>query len=108
MERIIDISMSDVIAIVAALVAVLSALYARRSANEAKKANDIGRLNALLSFRTHYLELMRHQAKLADHLRNSDGGMQAVRDKYSDLDDKLREVSAELDKYHRKVIDNDN
>lgn len=103
----IDISTSDVIAIIAALFAALSAIYAHWSANEAKKSNDISRLNALLSFRKHYLELMRHQEKLAETLSASDSGMQAVRDKYADLDFKLREVGSELDIYHMKVVKNE-
>lgn len=84
----------------------LSAIYSRWSAKEAKKANDIGRLNALLSFRKHYLELMQHQEKMTEVLKGSDSGMQAVREKYADLDSKLRQVSSELDQYHNKIVNN--
>ena len=61
----------------ALLAASLAALYARWSAREAKRSNDIGRLNALLALRTHYLALMRHQEHLAKVLSNSPAGLQA-------------------------------
>ena len=92
--------------ILAVLVSSLSALYARWALNEAKKANDIGRLSSLLAFRQHYLELMRHQLNLGETLKNSQSGMQAVQDTYSDLDTKLREVNKEIKGYHRKVVGN--
>ncbi|MBD3652343.1 hypothetical protein [Kangiella sp.] len=103
---VIDISASDLVAIVAVLIAILSALYSRWSVKEAKKANDIGRLNALLSFRKHYLELMKHQESMAKLLKDSDSGMQAVREKYADIDSKLREVGSALEQYHSKVVNN--
>jgi len=105
-ESIIDISTSDVIAVIAALVALLAAIYSRWSAKEATKANDIGRLNALLSFRKHYLELMQHQKIMAEMLKGSDSGMQAATEKYADLDSKLRQVNLELDQYHNKIVNN--
>lgn len=61
MGEIIAISTSDVISLVAGVIAVVAVVYARKSAKEAERANNMGRLNALLSFRAHYLELMRHQ-----------------------------------------------
>ena len=45
------------LATLALLVSGLATFCARWSAAEAKKANDIGRLNALLALRTHYLWL---------------------------------------------------
>ncbi|WP_418641350.1 hypothetical protein [Sulfurimonas sp. ST-27] len=91
----------------AILIAILSALYARWSAKEAIKANSIGRMNALLSFRNHYLELMKEQEKMGKILKNSKNGTQAVITKYSELDTKFREVNKELDKYHDRVLKND-
>ena len=64
-------------------------------------------MNSLLSFRNHYLELMKQQEKMGEILKNSKSGTQAVQDKYSELDTKLREVNKELDKYHDKVIKDD-
>jgi hypothetical protein len=92
------------LAIVALLTSGLAALYARWSASEAKQANDIGRLNALLALRSHYLALMEHQAKLAQTLRGSPGGLQSVQDAVADLDGKLREVGRELDAYHSSLV----
>lgn len=98
---------STVIAILSALIAALSALYARWSAKEAIKANDIGRMNALLSFRKHYLELMANQEKIGETLKYSQSGSKAVMDEYAELDKKIREVGIELDKYHNKVVKNE-
>ena len=66
------------LAVLALLVSALAALYARWSAREAKKANDIGRLNALLALRTHYLALMDHQVKLAETMRGLPSGLEAT------------------------------
>ncbi|AYC32137.1 hypothetical protein D3880_06950 [Pseudomonas cavernae] len=96
--------MEELIAIGAALIAGLAALYARWSAHEAKKANDIGRLNALLALRQHYLELMNHQVKLAEFLKSSPSGTQAARETYAELDTKLRDVSREIEKYHGNLV----
>lgn len=102
-----ELGLSDAIAVVSAIVAFLSAYYARHTINEAKKANELSRMNALLSFRKHYLELMEHQTKMAEVLKTSDSGMQAVREKYADLDSKLREIHKELEPYHSKVVENE-
>lgn len=95
--------MSDVLAIIAVLIAASSALYARWSAKEARKSNDIGRLNALLAFRAHYLELMAHKARIAEQLKGMSGGEKAYK-AYAELDSKLREVNKEIDEYHEKVV----
>lgn len=92
------------LAALALLASGLAALYARWSAAEAKRANDIGRLNALLALRTHYLSLIQHQADLAQVLSNSPSGLQAIQRTYADLDTKLREVSHEIDKQHAGIV----
>ena len=92
------------LAALALLASGLAALYARWSAGEARKANDIGRLNALLALRTHYLALLRHQEDLAKILQSSPGGLQAVQNTYADLDTKLREVNREIDKQHAGIV----
>lgn len=92
------------LAALALLSSSLAALYARWSAKEAKKSNDIGRLNALLALRTHYLALMQHQSELAKILNNSPAGLKAVQNAYADLDTKLREVSREIDKQHAGIV----
>jgi hypothetical protein len=96
--------MEELITITATLIAGLAALYARWSACEAKKANDIGRLNALIALRQHYLELMNHQVKLAELFKGSSSGTQAVNETYAELDTKLRNVSHEIDKYHGNLM----
>lgn len=97
---------TEIIAVIAVLISILSALYARKSVKEASRANDLSRMNALLSFRQHYLELMTHQQDLAQMLQTSPSGLEAVRNTYAELDTKLREVSKEIEGYHAKVIGN--
>ena len=104
-ERIIETSTA--ISVIATLIATLSALYARWSAKEAKKANNIGRLNALLSFRQHYLESIQHQEKMVETLGGIPSGMQSIHETHAKLDTKLREVLSELEKYHNKVINDE-
>ena len=104
MGEIIAISTSDVISLVAGVIAVVAVVYARKSAKEAERANNMGRLNALLSFRAHYLELMQYQEKMADVLHHSSSGMDAVRARHADIDSKLRQVTIELEQYHAKVV----
>ncbi|MDD9194117.1 hypothetical protein PVK63_19410 [Aliivibrio sp. S2TY2] len=101
-ESYMDISL--VVSILALIAAALSALYSRWSVRQAVKANDIGRLNALLAFRVHYLQLMEHQQKLAETLNHSLSEMEAVRTKYAELDEKLREVNFQINEYHTKVV----
>lgn len=106
MEEAFNLDVNAVVTVIAVLIAAYSALYARCAAKEAKRANDIGRLNALLSLRQHYLELMRYQEVMAKLLESSPSGMKSVSDTYTDLDSKLRQVTAELDLYHSKVVKN--
>lgn len=98
-----DISISDVVSAISALVAGFSALYARWSVNEASKANDIGRLNALLAIRLHYLELMARQAHLAEQLNGMQGAENAFA-AYAELDTKLGEINKAITQYHETVI----
>lgn len=88
----------------ALLASALAALYVRWTVREAKNANDMGRLNAMLTLQSHYLEQLNHQAKLADNLYNIPSGLNAARDTHATLDAKLREVSREIDKYHNKLV----
>ncbi|MER2491268.1 hypothetical protein [Catenovulum sediminis] len=97
---------SLLVSIIALVAGSLSALYARWSANQAKRANDIGRLNALLAMKEHYLKLIEHQYKLAETLPSSSSGMQAVREKVADLDTSLREVNDQITSYHDRVVQN--
>lgn len=95
--------MSDVVAIIALVAATFSALYARWSAREAKRANDIGRLNALLAYRAHYLELMAQKGHIAEQLKGMQGAERAY-EAYAEIDSRLREVNREIYEYHEKVV----
>lgn len=92
------------LALLALLISGLAALYARWSAREAKRANDIGRLNALLAMRSHYLALMDHQFKLAETLKGLPSGAIAAQQAYTELDGKLREVNCEIETYHTNLV----
>jgi hypothetical protein len=105
LENIIELAVA--FTILALLISLLSALYARRALNESKKANDIGRLNSLLALRVHYLQLMEHQHKVAELMPSNSKGMQSVRNTYCELDGKLREVNSQIDSYHNKVVSNE-
>lgn len=97
---------TETISIISAVIAVLSAIFAGWTIKEAKKGNDLARLNSLLSFRTHYLQLMEHQHKLAELMPPQSSGMQSIRDTYADLDSKLREINTQIELYHNKIVDN--
>jgi hypothetical protein len=49
------INTSTIISIFAIFVSIFSIIFAKRALNEAKRANNIGRLNALLALKIHYL-----------------------------------------------------
>ena len=97
-------SWESVLALLALLVAIAAALYARRAATEAKNANVLGRLNALLALRLHYLAQMENQGKLMQALDNVQSGRKAAEETCAGLDTKLREVSREIDACHARVI----
>ena len=90
--------------LLAILISILAALYARRSASEAKRANDIGRLNALLALRAHYLAQSQQQVELAKIFSSAPSGRQAAFEAFANLDGKIREVSVEIDIYHGSLM----
>lgn len=92
------------ISILSALIAGLAALYSRWSAREARRANDIGRLNALLALRSHYQAEMNHQSAFIEQMRGVASAVEAARTKSTELDTKLKEVSSEIDKYHFDLV----
>lgn len=94
----------SVLALLALLVAIVAAMYARRAASEAKNTNVLGRLNALLALRSHYLAQMESQGKFMQALDNVPAGRKAAEDTFAGLDTSLREVSREIDACHVKVI----
>ena len=97
-------SLEFAVALLALLISALAALYARWSWAEAKRSNDMGRLNALLALRAHYLALLEHQVKLADVFKTLPSGMKEVHRTYAELDRKLREVSDQVDGYHARTV----
>ncbi|MWV12995.1 hypothetical protein F3I62_12895 [Pseudomonas sp. R-28-1W-6] len=96
--------MEELISAAAAIISGFAAIYAGWSAREAKRANNISRLNALLALRQHYLELMNHQAKLTELLKSSASGTQAAGEALAELDTKLREVNHTIERHHHNLV----
>ena len=84
------------VSVLALMAALLSALYSRWTSVQARRAKDIGRLNALLAFRKHYLDLMDAQANAAQVHIASPLMASAARSAYDSLDEKLRDINAEI------------
>ena len=92
------------LSILAVLIAGLAALCSRWSAREARRANDSGRLNALLALRAHYQAQMHHQSAFIKQMRGVASAVEAASTKFADLDTKHREVSSEIDRYHFDLV----
>ncbi|GAA0199087.1 hypothetical protein GCM10009123_03010 [Kangiella japonica] len=96
--------LAEIISIIAVLVAGLSALYARWAVNEAKKANELNRFEALLGLKSSYLNEMDTQIRLAKDWGENDSYAQACRDKFTKADTKYREICKELDAYYFQLV----
>lgn len=99
----------DYISVISVGFALFSYLASRKSVKEAKKANDIGRMNALLALQMHYKDRIRHQHANFDSMKNDDGKVpesfgQSVRNEVGMLQDRSREVEAAIKKMHEKVV----
>lgn len=66
MEWFLDFTMLNLLAL---LVAFVSAIWAYLSSNEAKKANDIGRLNSLFAFRDYYIQKMKFESEFIKEVK---------------------------------------
>jgi len=108
-----NLETSDYIAIGASLFALLSAIYARWTWSEAKKANDISRINSLLTLKEHYSELRQkeHDKSRAwlDGKDNkvSDGYTEACEIAAADYQQKYRQASEQLEKLKPKVLNSE-
>ncbi|MGI2112006.1 hypothetical protein ACRN9G_00190 [Shewanella frigidimarina] len=96
--------MSELITIIASLIALLSALYARWTWSEAQKANKISRLNMLLALKQHYSELMLKEHEKARAWGKDDSYAEACRNSYADYQIKYRETSKELENFHARIV----
>lgn len=97
---------AETISLIAAVVAGLSAMYARWAVCEARKANELNRFKALLELKISYLSEMNNQMIAAKDWGKDDGFTQACREKFAIADTKYREVCKELDSYHSRLIKN--
>ena len=104
---------SDCIALVAFLVAALSALYSRWTWSEAKKANDISRINTLITLREHYSELMNKEFENSKRWlknkenKNPDGYVEACSKAAADYQEKLLQVTKQLEELKKDVMGNE-
>lgn len=93
----------DYIAAIAALFSLLSAVYANRTWQEAKRSNDLSRLNLLLALKQHYSELMQLELDKSSAWmdgkgnKRGDGYTEACSNAYADYQQKYREISARLE-----------
>lgn len=69
----------------------------------ARQANDIGRLNSLLSLRVHYLELLAKKDQLVKDVGEKEGAAGVVR-AIAHIDSRLQEVNDELEVHYGKVF----
>ncbi|PKF60191.1 hypothetical protein CW745_16310 [Psychromonas sp. psych-6C06] len=103
-------TITDYIATGAFLVASLSALYARWTWSEARKANDIAKINSLLTLKQHYAELLQNEHdKSKAWLKGkenpiSDGYTEACKVAAADYQQKLRQVSSQLEKLRPEIL----
>jgi hypothetical protein len=109
----VNLEFSDYMAIGATLVALLSALYARWTWSEAKKANDISRINTLLTLKQHYSELFQKEYDKSrawlegKENKVSDGYTEACSKAAADYQQKYRQVSSQLEKLKPEVLTNE-
>lgn len=92
-----------VLAIIAIVISAIALWYARAATSEAKKGNDISRLNALIALRSHYLELARYHAANIKVLE----GRSAKKEEEIELENlnqMLHEVSHEINEYHKALV----
>ena len=92
-----------VLAVLALLVSIATAVFVWRGARTAERANHLSRLNILFALKIYYQAQFQHQGELAKSLANMVGGREAEK-ACGELDTKLREVTREIDKYHTQVI----
>lgn len=96
---------SNGVATIALLIALAAVLYARKSMLEAKKANDIGRLNTLWSFRHHYQQELSDNRLLLSNI-NSNGSLEDLfLARIEELESKLKPISKEIDDYHLRYFE---
>lgn len=98
--------MSELIAISASLIALLSALYARWTWNEARKSNKIARLNILLTLKQHYADQMLNELDKSRAWGKDDSYTKACNKSYADYQTKHHEVAEEIEKHHKNIVEN--
>lgn len=86
--------------------ALLSAIYSSRAANEARKSNELSRLKAIIELKNSYLDEMQKQI-IAARERGEDGGYaDACRNAYAEAQVKYNEANTVLNSFHNKIVQN--
>ncbi|MGE0822681.1 MAG: hypothetical protein AB7G75_06145 [Candidatus Binatia bacterium] len=75
-----------------------------RKATEAQMfAAELNRLTVLNQLQSYYLQRMHHQGELARTLKGMQGETMAQQ-RYGELEEKLREISQEIEAFHSKAL----
>lgn len=97
---------AETISLLAALVALLSAIYSSRAANEARKSNELSRLKAIIEIKNSYLDEMQKQILAAREWGGDGGYAQECRSAYAEAQIKYSEASTALNSFHEKIVQN--
>lgn len=92
-----------VLAILAVVISTVAAWYARIATTEAKKGNELSRLNGLIGLRSHYMELAHGTAENIKVL-TGESTRESAQIALKILNQKLHEVSYEIDGYHDALV----
>ena len=104
-------SISDLVAMAAALIACLSAIYSRRAWRENKRANDIAQINTLLELHRHYSDRLQLELDKAGKWQEakgsneSDGFTKKCQEAAADYDQKVRDIKQQLENLNSSVVD---
>ncbi|RBW47105.1 hypothetical protein DS885_04725 [Psychromonas sp. B3M02] len=103
---------SEYVAIIASLFALLSAIYARRTWKVAKSANNIARMNTLLTLKQHYSKLQQTEYENSKtwldwkNSKVSDGYTETCFVAAADYQKKHRHVSEQLEQLKSELLNN--
>lgn len=89
-------NLSNIIAIFALLVSIVAGFYSHKSFKEAKKSNDIGKLNTLWAFKNFYDQERSEYKRLACEAKN-DSGRKPFEAKFDYYSEKLNPINEKID-----------
>lgn len=89
----------SILSIIAIIVSAAASWYARSAVSEARRGNDLSRLSALITLRSHYMELAR---SLDADIKQFAGTevQKELKKQFEILAQKVLEVTYEIQSYH--------